>query len=286
MPWLLLLACVATDPRTAPADSGSGTDTGDGAGGSTGPLEVAIGAPALDADGVAAAISAVAQGGLPDAAEVQHTYVDLLEATGADTCPASPGLSVLTAFGGCTSELNGWFWAGITEYDGGGPGPTTPYTLLGDLQMETPEGERFTAAGQISFELSGSPEASTWSLDYSGTFSWPDAEGFMALPGASAVLWADGAWSEESWELALEGSLTDGQDAIYVQDLHAGAMGCEGQPAATFGLRGEGGYWYTLAATDCGCGEVSWADGSVLGEACVDMAAPLEAMARSPGETR
>ena len=43
-------------------------------------------------------------------------------------------------------------------------------------------------------------------------------------------------------------------------------------------LRGEGGYWYTLDL-DCGCGTVTYVDGQVLGETCIDIAAPIAALA-------
>jgi len=64
--------------------------------------------------------------------------------------------------------------------------------------------------------------------------------------------------------------MTDGTHAVYVSGLRATSTACDGAPTGTLELRDPSGYWYRLEAS-CGCGPVSWADGSVLGEACVDV---------------
>jgi len=277
---LLSLGCVApaapTDPQASvPADTAEAESTQD-----DGPLEIEIPPAELSAAEVASAISALGSAGLPSPVAVQEVYLWRLEDRSGD-CPQGSEANVTTPFGGCVAA-DGWTWSGIAEYAGELPEtPEVPksFALLGDLEVTSPEGERLVLAGQISLELDA--DSDTWAIDYMGTWTWSLADGWLGLPGASAVYSAVGSTTDGTTTLTLDGSFHDGSHAVRLDEVAVSSVACGGEPVGRFELRDASGYWYALDGQDCGCGPVTWADGSTLGEACVSLEAPLAELAQA-----
>jgi len=279
---LLILGCVSpaapTDPQTsvpldtAEPESASSRDDG--------PLELEIPPAELTAAEVASAISTLGGAGLPSPVAVQEVYLWRLDGRSGD-CPQGSEANVTTPFGGCVAS-DGWTWSGIAEYDGTPPEiPEIPksFALLGDLEVTSPEGDRLLLAGQISLELDA--DADTWATDYAGTWTWSLADGWLGLPGASAVYSAAGSRQDGTTTLTLDGSFHDGSLSVRLYEVAVSSAACGGEPVGRFELRDASGYWYVLDGQDCGCGPVSWADGTTLGEACVSLAAPLADLAQA-----
>ena len=268
---------------TAPEDSAAPEDSGEPADGEC----ILVPAPELDADGVAAALQASVSGGIPSPMRTRQVYLSMFE--GRDPgCPGGSQPNLPGRFEGCWSE-SGWFYAGYAEY----AGPVDPdahgesFTLLADGQMIDGDGGVFVGAGQLAY----TPEPGTgrWEGSLSGTWSHDLADDWMGGSGAGGVLtYLADAWAS-GWRLEVSGSVGGVAHPIVLQDVVVWSDDCtaEGADTETAGastsgalrLRGSAGYWYTLALDDCGCGPVTYDDGSELGEACVQLGPAAQALA-------
>ncbi|MDG1480131.1 MAG: hypothetical protein P8R54_11105 [Myxococcota bacterium] len=267
--WLML-AC-QPDPSPAPPSDTSTISSSETA--EPAPeVVVEIPAPVLSAEGVAAAIESVFVSGMPSPLLPRRIYLESF--AGRDSsCPGGKGYNLPGAFQGCVAE-SGWLYAGVAEYDGSvDPDDLRDFSLLADCYMIDPDGNWFVAAGELLLEHSGDENGGMLHAELSGTYSFAPAGGWMAPAGAGAVLSQSAAWDHTGWQLAIDGVVTDGTTSVRLEDLSVSSGECAGVPSGVYGLRGDGGYWYTLAGEDCGCGMVTWADGSQLGEACVDLSA-------------
>ena len=110
----------------------------------------------------------------------------------------------------------------------------------------------------------------TWTGAISGTWSWPGGSEWMLPEGAGGVLDMTVERADPAWRVAVHGALTDGTEALYLTGVTADDATCDGAATGRISLRDPSGNWYDLDAT-CGCGPVTWADGSALGEACVSL---------------
>lgn len=262
--WLLL-AC-QPDPAPAPPTDTSSTEAAEPAP----EVVVEIPAPALSAEAVAESIEAVFVSGMPSPLLPRRTYLESFDGRDSD-CPGGGGYNLPGAFQGCTAE-SGWLYAGVAEYDGSIElDEVRDFSLLADCYMVDPDGNWFVAGGELLLEHSGDANGGSMIAELSGTYSFAPAGGWMAPEGAGAVLSQTAHWDQFGWQLTVDGVVTDGTASVRLEALSAGSGECDGAPVGTYGLRGEGGYWYTLAGEECGCGMVTWADGSQLGEACVDL---------------
>lgn len=270
--WLLL-AC-QPDPVPA-APTPTDTSAEDTALVDTVPEVTAeIPAPALSAEAVVATIEAVLDSGMPSPLLPRKAYLESFAGRD-ENCPGGWGYNLSGAFQGCTAD-SGWLYAGVAEYEGSvDPDEVSSFSLLADCYMVDPDGNWFVAAGNLLLDRSGSSNGGSMVAEISGSYSYAGAGGWMAPEGAGAVLEMAAGWTDSGWSLELDGTVTNGTDSVRLEAISAGSGQCGGNPVGVYGLRGTGGYWYELVAGECGCGMVTYADGTELGEACVDISTPL-----------
>jgi hypothetical protein len=270
--WLLL-ACQPEPTPATPVEDDS-RDTASDEGGDVPEVIVEIPAASLSAAAVAQTIEGVFASGLPSPLLPRRTYLEAFSGRDSD-CPGGDGYNLSGAFQGCTAA-SGWLYAGVAEYQGAvDPDVLRDFSLLADCYMVDPDGNWHVAAGELLFVSDGDGSGGSMLSEISGTFSYAPAGGWMEPEGSGAVLTMEAQWTDTGWSATLDGSVTDGTSAVRLGALSAGSGQCGGVPVGAYKLRGEGGYWYTLTADKCGCGMVTYADGSELGEACVDISAAL-----------
>ena len=275
LPLLLLSACTPEAVPRGPDDSdGAWTDTTD----TPSPeVEVEIPAPTLSAEAVGMAITETLAAGIPSPLQPRTVFLSLF-AHRDPSCPGGESFTLPGRFQGCTAD-SGWLYAGVATYEGPiEPGDLRSFSVLGDCYIVSPDDDWFIGAGNLDYTVEGGGGGGQWRGRISGRWSFPLAEGWMTRPAAEATLESSVAWDGDRWELLVTGSLSDGTRALLLTELVATRQGCGGAPSGSIGLRGEGGYWYTLDL-DCGCGTVTYADGQILGETCIDIAAPIAALA-------
>lgn len=279
MIWLLL-ACNRREPYLPPdtsaEDTAAAADT-DSSG--AGDVSVEVPSPTWDADEAAAQISAVFARGVPEPVTAREVFIGLFDHRD-DRCPGGQNIMLPGNFQGCTAE-SGWLYAGIAVYGGvEDVDALEDFSLLGDCYIISPDGDWFIGAGELDYAVTGDADID-WTGAISGQWSYPPQDGWMQDGSGSAVLdihaqsRASGAWS-----VALDGGIYLGGTAIRVEGLSAESGACGGEPSGTVTLRDPSGYWYAMTA-DCGCGPISWADGSALGEACFSAADALGTLAEA-----
>ena len=173
-------------------------------------------------------------------------------------------------FEGCTAA-SGWLYAGLAEYSG----PPEPHViddfhLLGDFNVRDAQGRWFIGGGELELDIERAAGRVAWVGDLSGTWSYAGGAPWMQPDGAGGVVRVAVERVDPAWSVAVHGGFTDGTHAVYLSDLQAHRDRCDGAVSGTLSLRGDAGHWYHLEAT-CGCGHVTWADTTPLGEACVDL---------------
>ena len=265
--WLLLACQPDPVPVEPTPDTSTVSDT---------VPEVAVEIPAatLSAEEVVDAIESTFDAGMPSPLLPRKAYLEAFSGRD-DNCPGGAGYNLSGAFQGCTADT-GWLYAGVAEYSGSvDPDELRDFDLLADCYMVDPDGNWFVAGGELLFEHNGNQHGGSMLAELSGTFSYAGAGGWMAPEGAGAVIAMEAQWTETGWSLILDGVATDGTNSVRLEALTANSGLCGGVPVGAYGLRGEGGYWYEVAADECGCGMVTYADGSELGEACVDLSAAV-----------
>lgn len=268
---LLLLLVACTDAPPVEEGPSSTPDTGL-------PWQPERPGPGLSAEEVAARIDSAMAPGFPDPILPRDTLVSLLQ-HGDPSCPQgnSQGLSYVSSFYGCTAT-SGYVYAGIAEYSGGSTelGSTAAFHLLVDGFVIDDAGERFVGGGEIEL----SRQEPTWDVTLGGSWGYPPAGAWMSDPVSLTMGYSGTSGAE--WTVEVNGGYDDGRDHALWFDELAFNRDCTGG-SGTLGLREEGGYWYTLRLSeDCsGCGELSFEDGSELGEACVSLGAQAENLTRS-----
>jgi len=238
---------------------------------------VAIPAPTLDADGVAAAIQSTLAGGLPSPMRAREAYLAMFEGRD-ERCPGGSQPSLPGRFEGCWSESD-WFYAGYAEY-GGSDDPldtSDDFTLLADGQMIDGSGGSFIGAGELYYDAELGSQR--WEGGLTGTWSYDLASDWMGVPAAGGVLTFLADVSGSHWRLEVDGSVAGGDHPIALQDVVVEADDCGATTSGAVRLRGGTGYWYTLALEDCGCGTVTYDDGTILGEGCIDLATAARPLA-------
>jgi len=281
LPWKVDLAEIgdagAGQDTAPPDDSGPGDDT---SAGDTDEEEVVVDIPPpeLDAAGVASAIQETLAGGLPNPMRTREVYLSMFAGRD-DRCPGGGQPSLPGRFEGCWSE-SGWFYAGYAEYAGSEDPAVTeePFTLLADGHMIDGDGGVFVAAGELAYDAE--PSSSRWEGSLTGTWSYDLADDWMGGDAAGGVLTFEASASAGDWRLEVDGSVAGGAHPIVLHDVTVASDDCGAATTGSVRLRGAEGYWYTLSLDDCGCGPVSYDDGSILGEACVALAEAARPLAQ------
>ena len=267
---LLLLACSGSPAPGAGAPAATGDGATGGATGddtASGELRLDVPAPNLDAAGVAAAIDAATAAGLPDPLGARATYLGIFDHRDS-RCPGGQGATLPGRFQGCTAD-SGWLYAGLAEYTGPPEiAVIDDFHLLGDFNVRDADGRWFIGGGELELEITRTGDSLSWVGDVSGTWSYAGGPAWMQPEGAGGVLQLVVERADPQWSVAVEGGVTDGSAALHLAGVQAQSGQCDGAASGSLSLRDPSGYWYTLAA-ECGCGPVTWADGSALGEACV-----------------
>ena len=234
----------------------------------------------LSAEEVGAALDALLELGLPDAYSIAAQYMFMFGGRD-NNCPGNDGYSLPGNFRGCTSN-QGWTYAGVAGLDLVDSQTERQVDLWADCWIEDSSGDLFVGAGDVEYAGLWSEGSASWEAELAGTFGYEDADEPWMAAMPSLVAWTSGTYGS-GWELAWSGSLSTETGAYYLQD---GTFSSSCAASGTLMLRGEQGYWYTLALDGCdGCGTVSWG-GQSLGDVCVALpAAGAELLTRSlPGE--
>ena len=269
-----LLACV--DPLAGPGPDRT-TSTPTEADTATGSVDLPIPPPPLDAGGVAAAIDQTTAAGVPEPLLARAAYLSIF-AHRDPRCPGGQGTNLPGRFQGCLAE-SGWLFAGLAEYTGP-PDPSIidDFHLLGDFNVQDADGNWFIGGGELDLDVHRGPGTVSWTGEVSGTWSWPAWTGWMTPEGAGGVMHLEVQRTDMDWSATVDGPLTNGVDSVHLFEVRATSNECGGAATGPIELRDASGHWYRLDAT-CGCGPVSWADGTPLGEACVALdLSPLASM--------
>jgi len=280
---LLLVACAS-----APDDTRAVTDTSEAEPSDPtqpvddGPADVDIPSPSWNAEEVASQLNAAFRAGMPDPFSPRDTYVDFFSHADED-CPNSEQPYHLPGdYEACTTT-DGTVFFGHGEYQVGiDEEASDSFYLLGDFYMLDQDDARFDGAGEVLYAnvpLEGGDAELVFDLFMSGTWGYEAATDWMAEP-TSLVLWSYGIWARGAAIGTFEGSLTIGEHALFLEDLSFDSGTCsDGTPIrGAISLRDPSGYWYHLSFPgSCDpCADLTWADGTALGEVCVDFAdAPI-----------
>lgn len=265
----ILLACAGSPVAGEQVPGREGDGSGDAESGdtATGEVRPEIPAPALGASGVAAAIDRATASGLPEPLQARETYLGIF-AHRDPGCPGGQGTNLPGRFQGCTAD-SGWLYAGLAEYSG--PPEVAvidDFHLLGDFNVRDADGRWFIGGGELELDVTRAAGSVTWVGDISGTWSYAAGPGWMQPDGAGGVLRLIVERADPTWSVSAEGGLTDGAESVHLSGVRASSALCDGAVSGSISLRDPSGYWYALTA-DCGCGPVTWADGTQLGDACV-----------------
>lgn len=256
-----------------------------------GPAELSAPVPSWTAEELAAEVSTAFEGGLPDPFLPRDLYVSMFDHADED-CPTSELPYHLPGdYEGCSTE-DGTFFFGHGEYQQDVDAEALEsFYLLGDFYILDPLSQRFDGAGEVLYSVvpgTGSVDV-RFELLISGTWGYPGTEGWMS-EGMSLALWTYGVWDHGEAIGTLDGSVQLGDLPLFMDDLSFDPGNCEDRPIrGQLRVRDPKGAWYTLDfGGECtGCAEVIWADGSSLGEACLDLhdtpAALLNRLATADG---
>ena len=276
-PWLLLAlagACTVPEdaPATGPDDLATDTAGADGQHVDDGPLEVEPPDPELSAEEVGVALEEALAGGIPEPWQARWEYMARFEGR-EPGCPGMSGFNLMGNFEGCHTS-RGWIYAGVSEYTGRDDPEdrTEPFALLGDGWIADPDGNRMIFGGELSWDVLDDG----WEGAIQGTWSWPLSDaGWMQPDQGGGVLELAAAGGPDDWSALASGSIGGLTRPVSLVGTLARADLCDGEPHGVFRLRGAEGYWYTFTREeggDCLCGEVRYAEDTVLGEACPSLA--------------
>ncbi|MFT5587011.1 MAG: hypothetical protein ACI9VR_004616, partial [Cognaticolwellia sp.] len=121
--------------------------------------------PALDGSEVAARAQTILDVGLPTAAPVTQSWIDLVDRYGDEQCPDREAYSMLDAPFGCQSSTGAYF-SGMTALKQ----ESNSIELLCDAYVLTPDGERFECGGE-AIQLVDPSGKGRWTM-LLGTFGW------------------------------------------------------------------------------------------------------------------
>lgn len=272
---LSVLSC-AKEPAYGGALEAPGGAAGDGGDSA---VDIEVPAPSLGAEEVVATVEAALAVGIPEAFSPRDEYVRFFdEHAEAGACPDSelpyhlPG-----TYEACTTD-DGTTFFGHGEYqEEVEDDAVTSFYLLGDFWILDDQGRRYDGAGEALYGMRPDGEdpdtTVTADLIFTGTWGYPGAEGWLS-ESVSMALFSFGSWTSGSWVGGFQGSVDLHGTSLFMEDLSFDGRYCTDAPVmGRLRLRDHPtGYWYTLSfPQQCSpCGELTWADGSSMGEVCVD----------------
>ncbi len=243
----------------------------------------------LDLAAVTTRIDQALAFGVPRAEALWIGYLDLLYTHGELTCPygwALPLHEYQSSMDGCTTAT-GWVFAGLSIREQTIDAEGTEEVLIADGFVESPTGQWGVLAGELDWWRSaagGEGGGVSWTQTLTGTWGWEWGAGWIAeVPGFS--LYLSGEWSDERASATVDGGLSLGGAAVYLEAVTIDTERCGGVPTVGIvSVRDDDGFWYALALhEDCsGCGAVTDPTGAALGEACPDWAPWMASLAEAP----
>jgi hypothetical protein len=245
-----LLACAGPVPR----DSGDPADTAP-------PVEVDV-TPTWTAEEALAAAQSALDLALPDPALARDTYLRLVEEGQDADCPGSLNFNGADPLG-CESD-RGYVYAGLSTWQ---EEPGEHWSVSGDFEIRTPEGQAFHGGGIIRHGRSEDGGI----VEIEGTWIFDGSDGWLD-PGLS------GTWTIEinGGRFATEGGITVEGVALHFDAVAGSTSG--GDLVGTFEVRDPVGAWWYLDLGPDGCGDLRFA-GELEGEGCLDLPGPFGAYA-------
>ena len=209
-------------------------------------------------------IEAILARGIPNPFEARAEYMAALQAGRDNSCPGQ-SYSVVTRFSGCYTST-GWFFAGYTEYIGGGDQSVQePFSLLADFRFRDSQQNWFVGGGQLRYEPL---QNGSWSGSITGTWAYDNGQPWMQGEGAGAVLTAH-VTQGTSWSIDIDGSINAGGEYLRLREVSLAANRCNGDVTGELEVRSEEGYWYNLEIS-CGCGQLYYAN-EPIESGCVEL---------------
>ena len=242
-------------------------------------------APRWSAAEVGAEVDRALSHGLPGPERPLATYRELLT-YGDASCPTAATANGFAVFGVCTAA-SGYSYSGVADLivddrrvegpDGARSGMLYVSTAPADYFIIRPDGTRLGAGGTLTLNVSQDASGlhtrstlqGTWLDD--GESSWL-SQGFSGALGLTRNVSPEG-----EARLDIDGALTVGGASLVFTQVQVTPTACPtGVRSGAISVRQPDASWYTLTfPIGCGaCGTVTWQDGSIHGEACID-AVPL-----------
>ena len=220
-------------------------------------------------------VIAILSRGLPNPFEARAEYMSALQTGRDNNCPGQ-GYSVVTSFNGCNSN-NGWFFAGYTEYTGGGDQSVDEsFHLLADFRFRDSDLRWFIGGGQLRYEPLG---GGSWNGSITGTWAYDNGLPWMHGEGSGAVL-TYSVTNGASWKIEVDGSINADGEYLRLRQVSLESNRCNGDVDGEIELRAASGYWY-LMTLSCGCGQLSFAGGESLESGCVELSSHLQSILSS-----
>jgi len=199
---------------------------------------------------------------LPTPAVVERAYFEGL-ALGDDSCPgdAFQLLETNVPADGCVTQ-EGTFFEGQSQWYVETNGGVDALSIVADFSIQATDGREMRFGGLTDISVEGDAvDASV-----TGTWAWTEDEAWLAEGVGTAFTLV----GERSGALVLNGGVggLTSDDHLTFESL---SLSSDCPAEGVLRVRDPAGDWYSLVLDCDSCGELSWYDGSPLGEVCVDV---------------
>lgn len=209
--------------------------------------------------------------GLPSVYDYTAAWRTLVDEGRDEMCPGREGYSVAHGIKGCVSN-SGYHYAGPMIYDVIEEDEREALIFSADGYITTPDGDRFTAGGNVSIDATRQSDGWDWITDLNGIWSYPPAGGWLGS-GVSTYLSCVGSSTSAGDEAVCTGgySLDDVDAALYLDHLTL-STGCASGEGSLL-LRDADGGWYDLSLSCGDCGQLTYDGHASMGSICPDLSA-------------
>lgn len=279
----LILGGACTPGPAAPGPAGGAADD-TGTSGTLPDVALEEPAPTWSAAEVEAHLQATLALGLPAPATPRDAYLALM-AAGDEVCPGDSHQILDTYLQGCTATSGVWY-AGISEWIeehqdlvfGKGSFRLDLWALLGDFEIVDAEGQQFHSGGHVAAWTGQTETSRFWGGEIAGTWLWEGHEGWLSEEVSASLSYDGYQFGEHPRTLTAQGGVTWHGTSLHFDEL-VFSEACPDHPGGVLSVRDPVGSWHRLELTECEpCAEVVFAEGEVLGEACLDFGDAVEAV--------
>ncbi len=254
-------------------------------------IDEAESAAPMTAAEVEQALNAALALGIPHMGEIFSRYYDLM-VLGDETCPGSALVGGFEVFGSCTAA-SGVVFSGVSsleETDGRVyaddewvAGEYSIRTSPADYVITRTDGTALEAGGFIQFQRTPDGDIHRWTVGIEGSWRDTAATGWLGEGISAGILMGGTARPGEAGKLDLDGSYSVGSAALTFDTVVIEARECpDGIERGSLSLRSGGGALVTVDFSTCSeCGVAALADGTALGEVCIDPGPLFEAVPSS-----